>query len=171
MLEIQQELIINFCSLLHRASATKDPLPVMDHQSILQIDLIKSPKPTLKHLCAKRVQARGETLLAKFPRATRCLSKHIYTCRSIGRYDECRPLVLKPFAQHHWLPHWKYVLRCCEKCPGISIPRQDKNKDATNTCSKIHFHVRKMYHIVLFMAYTHMNNEQFVICVPLILVL
>ena len=28
-----------------------------------------------------------------------------------------------------------------------------------------------MYHVVLFMAYSHMNNKQRVICVPLILVL
>ena len=30
-----------------------------------------------KHICAKRVRARGETLLSKFPRATHCLSKSL----------------------------------------------------------------------------------------------
>ena len=24
--------------------------------------------------------------------------------------------------QKHALPHWKCVLRCCEKCPRIDIP-------------------------------------------------
>ena len=43
-------------------------------------------------------------------------------------------------SQHHGLPHWKCTLRCCEKFPGISIPHQETNKDATNMCSKIRFH-------------------------------
>ena len=33
------------------------------------------------------------------------------------------------------------------------------------------FMFTEMYHIVLFMEYTHTNNEQYVLCVPLILVL
>ena len=44
-------------------------------------------------------------------------------------------------SKHHGLPHWKCLLRCCDKCLDISIPRQDTNKYATNTCSKIRFHV------------------------------
>ena len=48
-------------------------------------------------------------------------------------------------SQHHGLPHWKCVLRYCDKFPDISITHQEKNKDATNRCSTIHFHV---YHNV-----------------------
>ena len=44
-------------------------------------------------------------------------------------------------SQHHGLPHWKYVLLCCDKCPGITIICKDTNKDEANTCSKICFHV------------------------------
>ena len=44
-------------------------------------------------------------------------------------------------SQHHELSHRKYILHCCEKLPGISIPHQEKNKDATKICSKIRFHV------------------------------
>ena len=44
-------------------------------------------------------------------------------------------------AQHHGLPHWKCVLLCCDKCLGISIPHQEKNTYATNTCSTIRFNV------------------------------
>ena len=44
-------------------------------------------------------------------------------------------------SKHHGLPHWKCVLSCYEKCPGISIPRQETNTDATNTSSTISFHV------------------------------
>ena len=44
-------------------------------------------------------------------------------------------------SQHHGLPHCKYVLLCCDKCPGISKTHQDTNKDAKNACTTICFHV------------------------------
>ena len=44
-------------------------------------------------------------------------------------------------SQHNGLPHWKCVLSCCDKCPGISVPHQETNTNATNTCSTIRFHV------------------------------
>ena len=61
--------------------------------------IYKIRKPTLKHLYAKRVRARGETLLEKFPREKTNYQNLFNICRNIGRYDKCRPLVLKPFAQ------------------------------------------------------------------------
>ena len=42
---------------------------------------------------------------------------------------------------HHGLPHWKYVLRSCDKLPNIVIPSQDENKYITNTWPTIIFHV------------------------------
>ena len=51
------------------------------------------------------------------------------------------PIICPCPSQHHGLSHWKCVLRCCEKCPSITISNQDKNKDATNMFSKIRFHV------------------------------
>ena len=44
-------------------------------------------------------------------------------------------------SQHRGIPHWKCALLCCDKCPGIIIPCQETNKDATNTCSSISFFV------------------------------
>ena len=44
-------------------------------------------------------------------------------------------------SQHHWIPQCKCVLRCCEKCPDISMPHQETNIDATKTCSEIRFYV------------------------------
>ena len=68
-------------------------------------------------------------------------------------------------SQHHGLLHWKYVLRCWEKVPGISIPHQEKNKYATNTCTTIRFHdYRNVSRVVLFMAYSHMKNIEFFMC-------
>ena len=46
-------------------------------------------------------------------------------------------------SQYHGLPHWKYVLRCCEKCPGISIPCLESNKYESKMCSKIRFSVNR----------------------------
>ena len=62
---------------------------------------------------------------------------HIYKLCCIYRYGKMCPCSLK----HHGIPHWKSALRCCDKCPGISIPCQERNKDAANTCSKIRFHI------------------------------
>ena len=44
-------------------------------------------------------------------------------------------------SQHYGIPHWKFVLRCCEKYPGIIIPHQEKNIDAKKRYSTIHVRV------------------------------
>ena len=44
---------------------------------------------------------------------------------------------------HRGQPHWKCVLRCCDKLLSIFIPSQESNKDTTNICSTISFHVHK----------------------------
>ena len=44
-------------------------------------------------------------------------------------------------SKHHGLPQWKCVFLYCEKFPGISIPHQETNTDATNMCLTIRFHV------------------------------
>ena len=44
-------------------------------------------------------------------------------------------------SQHNWQPHSKCILICCDKFPGICIPHQETNTDATNPCSKINVHV------------------------------
>ena len=43
--------------------------------------------------------------------------------------------------KHHGLPHLKCVLRFCDKCPSIFLPSQEANKDTTNMCPTIKFHV------------------------------
>ena len=44
-------------------------------------------------------------------------------------------------SQHHGLQNCKCELICCKKCPILIIPSLETNKDATNMCSTIHFHV------------------------------
>ena len=43
--------------------------------------------------------------------------------------------------KHHGLPQWKHILRCCDKCPNIVLPIQETNKDTTNMCLTIRFHI------------------------------
>ena len=74
-------------------------------------------------------------------------------------------------AKHHGILHRKYILRCCDKCLGISMPCQEKNTDAKKRVQQYIFMFTEMYNVVMFMAYAHMKNKQYVICVTLILVL
>ena len=46
---------------------------------------------------------------------------------------------------YHALPHWKYVLRCCAKCPSISIPDQETDDKHPNPSPSISFHI---YHLI-----------------------
>ena len=43
------------------------------------------------------------------------------------------------------LPHWKYVFRCCAKCPCINLHDQETNKKHEETKPSIRFHT---YHII-----------------------
>ena len=44
-------------------------------------------------------------------------------------------------SKHNRPPHWKHVLRCCDKFPSIVLPSQEENKDTTNTCQTMIFYV------------------------------
>ena len=33
----------------------------------------------------------------------------------------------------HALPHWKFAMRCCYKCPSINIPDQETDDQYFNT--------------------------------------
>ena len=45
----------------------------------------------------------------------------------------------------HASPHWKYVLRCCAKCPSINISDQETYDQYPDTSPSISFHI---YHII-----------------------
>ena len=44
------------------------------------------------------------------------------------------------------LPHWKYVLRCCAKCPIINLPDQDTDDKHPNPSPSISYHI---YHLIV----------------------
>ena len=39
-------------------------------------------------------------------------------------------------SKYHGITHWKFVLRCCDKCPIIVLPSQEENKDTTKLVQK-----------------------------------
>ena len=41
----------------------------------------------------------------------------------------------------HALPHWKCVLRCCSKCPGVNFPDQETDDQYSGTRPSIRFHI------------------------------
>ena len=50
--------------------------------------------------------------------------RHIYA----KAYDMVQAKMCTYPYSDHALPYWKYVLRCCAKCPFINIPDQEKKK-------------------------------------------
>ena len=46
---------------------------------------------------------------------------------------------------YHALLNWKYVLRCCSKCPSIDFPDQETDDQYTDTIFSIRFHI---YHLI-----------------------
>ena len=62
---------------------------------------------------------------------------HIYNIAADMSIPKMCPCNFK----HHGLPHWKFVLCFCDKCPIITLPSYEENKDTTNTCPTMRFHV------------------------------
>ena len=65
---------------------------------------------------------------------------HIYS----KAYDMSKATMRTYTQSDHVLPHWKYVLRCCAKCPSINLPDQEKDYQYSITSPSIRFHI---YHL------------------------
>ena len=74
---------------------------------------------------------------------------HIYNTASCISMEKTCPCTSK----HHGIPHWEFVLRCCDKCPSIVLPSQQTIKDITNTCKTIRFNVYRIF-FMLYCAQT-----------------
>ena len=74
-------------------------------------------------------------------------------------------------SQHHWLPtvnvHYYVVINSLLL---LYLIRRQMHMQKTRVQQFV-FMFTTMYHILLLMEHTHMNNKQHVLCVPLILVL
>ena len=67
--------------------------------------------------------------------------RHIYA----KAYDMSKSTMCALSQSDHALPHWKCVLRCCDKCPSINLPDQEIDYQYPDTSPSIRFHV---YHII-----------------------
>ena len=66
---------------------------------------------------------------------------HIYAISSDMAMDTMR--VYPP--SQHLLPHYKFLLRCCENCPHIDIPVQESDRHHSDTSPSISFNI---YHLI-----------------------
>ena len=55
--------------------------------------------------------------------------RHIYA----KAYDMSKATMCAYSQSDHALPHWKCVLQCCAKCPGINLPEQETYDKYPNT--------------------------------------
>ena len=55
----------------------------------------------------------------------------------------------------HSLPHWKCALRCCDDCPCINIPDQEKLKNMTKQHPQLGFTFTISLDVVIFMVDFH----------------
>ena len=67
--------------------------------------------------------------------------RHIYA-RS---YDTAKETMCVYPQLYHALTQWKYVLRCCAKCPSVNLPDQETDSHYTDTSSSIIF---QNYHLI-----------------------
>ena len=66
---------------------------------------------------------------------------HIYA----KAYDMLKVTMCAYPQSDHMLPHWKFAMRCCAKCPSINITDQEIYDQYSNTSPSIHFHI---YHLI-----------------------
>ena len=68
--------------------------------------------------------------------------RHIYA-KSYAMAKETMCAYSQP---DHELPHWKCVLRCCDKCPSINTPDQEIGDQYPKTSHSIRIHI---YHLIV----------------------
>ena len=111
------------------------------------------------HNAKKRSGELSSRLFETYKNSVRPHGCHIYNSAADMAMSTMCPCPSK----HHGPPQWKFLLRCCERFPSISMQKK--------CVQQFVFMFTKMYHILLFIEYAHMKNEQYVLYVPLILVL
>ena len=63
-------------------------------------------------------------------------------CNVYNNTSDMNMAKIYPYAyKYNGLPHWKYVLCCCDKCPSTVLHIKEENKETTKTFSTIRFHV------------------------------
>ena len=68
--------------------------------------------------------------------------RHIYA----KAYDMAKATMCVYSQSDHVLIHWKFVLRCCTKCPRINLPDQETDDQYPNSNDSIRF---STYHLIV----------------------
>ena len=69
-----------------------------------------------------------------------------YGCHIYAKaYDIAKATMCSYSKSDHSLPHWKFVLKCCAKCPSIHLPDQETYDQYPDTSPSIRFHI---YHMI-----------------------
>ena len=63
----------------------------------------------------------------------------------------------------HVSPHWKFVLHCCEKCPRIDIQIHDSDRQPSNTCTTLRFHLQ-MFSLCTFHVLIPSDYKSYMFC-------
>ena len=66
---------------------------------------------------------------------------HIYA----KAYDMAKATICAYPHSDNGLPYWKCVLRCCDKCPSVNLPDQEKYDKYYNISPSIIFQI---YHLI-----------------------
>ena len=98
---------------------------------------LKHLKDRIQNAQNRRSGELSSRLFETYKNAVRPHVCHIYNSAADMATEKMFPCT----SQHHGIPHWKFLLCCCDKCPGISIPNQETNEYSKTTCLTIHFHV------------------------------
>ena len=61
-------------------------------------------------------------------------------------YDMAKSTMCAYSQSDHALPHWKFVLRCCDKYRSINLPDQETDDQYPYTSPSICFHI---YHLIV----------------------
>ena len=60
-------------------------------------------------------------------------------------YDMAKAKMCAYPQSDHALPHWKCVMRCCDKCTSVNITDQETDDQYSDTSPSILFHI---YHLI-----------------------
>ena len=66
--------------------------------------------------------------------------RHIYAKLS----DMARATICAYPQSDHALPHWKCVLRCCDKFSSVNLPDQETDDQYSDTRPSIRFHIHNI---------------------------
>ena len=68
--------------------------------------------------------------------------RHIYA----KSYDMAKETIWAYPHSDHSLPHWKFIMQCCAKCPRVNFPDQETGDQYTNTITSSRFQI---YHLIV----------------------